>query len=212
MSVNGTISTVVSIGGVSMSSTITRTKSSPLSHSITVPAGNTSTDFTKTDNDTGEAELASAHTITDGDVVDVFWGTASVRYGMIATVDGTTVGLEGGAGDNLPDSDTTLIVATQQHINTADLDGDEVYMVAAAMDQIGHMHLRSSEASGAGGSLLAKRLAANEVWEWHSTVGTDPADDASNDLAGSTLAQIDVSNGSTTAATFKFAALYDATG
>ena len=207
MSVNGTISSTISVGGVSMSSTITRSKSSVVSHNFSLPAGNASTDWARTDNDTGEATLASAHTITDGDVVCVSW-SGGCRYGMVATVDGTSVVVEGGAGDNLPVDDTTVTVSTVQHLNT-DFSGDEVYIAAASCDQNANIHFRTSEASGAGGSVLAKNLAQNEAWEWHSTDGTDPSADATNDLAGSLISQVDAANRSTTAATLKLAVLYD---
>lgn len=78
---------------------------------------------TRTDNDTGTLTLASGHPVTTGQRLDVYW-SGGKRYGMtVGTVSGTSVPIDGGAGDNLPALNTAVTVMVPQL---------ETFVVAAA--------------------------------------------------------------------------------
>lgn len=89
---------------------------------------NVGTLTTRTDADTGVATLVTGHSITTGEVVDVYWA-AGVRYGMTATVSVNAVTVDGGAGDDLPSQDTACTVVEQTSITVLNLDGDNAKMI-----------------------------------------------------------------------------------
>ena len=92
--------------------------------------GKQSTAWTKTDANTGTATLASGHGILQDDKVDVFWD-GGVRYNMDAiTVAGNDVTVDGGAGDDLPASDTTMVLCKITELDT-DFDGDLASLIVA---------------------------------------------------------------------------------
>lgn len=200
---SGSINTVVSIGGISMSSTISRTESGQISHQPSaLAAGKESTDWSKTDANTGDATLASGHGISSGDMVDVYWPDG-VRYGMNASVASLVVTVDGGAGDDLPVDDTVMVVSPIVQIDS-DFDGDLVSILGVMSTKRGHVNFRSVETSGVGGALLAQELLANEAYTWASNIGV------TNPLTGDPVARIDVSNGDPDdEATIKIVALYD---
>jgi hypothetical protein len=79
--------------------------------SPTLEAGQTPTSWTKGTASTGTA-VKAAHTIETNDKVDVYWADG-IRYRMDATVSGSSIALAGGAGDDLPDTDTAVILCVQ---------------------------------------------------------------------------------------------------
>lgn len=128
-----TTNVTVTIAGQAISSTSTRSAESGTYIDPVVPPGEAGTLTGRTDNDTGEATLGSGHGITDGMTVDVHWD-GGVRYGMtVGTVAGTTVPVDGGAGDNLPSTSTPIVVSPANRVNVA-IDGDEVDLVAMKLE------------------------------------------------------------------------------
>lgn len=92
--------TVTSDGAVIVDPTLAAAKSGSLS--------------TRTDANTGVLTLASGHGITDAARVDVYW-SGGKRYGMtVGTVAGTSVPVDGGAGDDLPAADTAITAMVPQ--------------------------------------------------------------------------------------------------
>lgn len=84
---------------------------------------------TRTDNDTGVVTAATGHGIEGGDVVDVYW-SGGVRYGMDVTdVTDNAITVDGGAGDNLPDQDSTITAIVEQIDWEMDWDGDDAQIV-----------------------------------------------------------------------------------
>ena len=76
---------------------------------------------TRTDADTGIATLASGHGITTNDTVDVFWNAGQV-YAMTVTASAaTTIGIDGGDGDDLPIATTVIGIRLSDKI-TARID------------------------------------------------------------------------------------------
>jgi len=69
---------------------------------------------TRTDNDTGVLALASGHGVTTGARLDLYW-SGGKRYGMtVGAVSGTSVPVDGGAGDNLPTAATSVTAMVPQ--------------------------------------------------------------------------------------------------
>jgi hypothetical protein len=82
---------------------------------------------TRTDDNTGVATLSTGHGLLTNDVVDVYW-SGGIRFGMVATVSGNAVSLEGGAGDNQPAQDTPCTVVKQTAIEV-NFDGDTLEII-----------------------------------------------------------------------------------
>ena len=129
---NAQLTMVVSLGGVSFQKTITETGDHPNVYgdgvnSINLAAGKDVTGWTQTDADTAQCTLGNGHGYSNGKM-DVFWDGGS-RYDVDGTVDGDTLDLDGGTGDNFPATNTNdIIVCTPQQINTA-IDGDNIQML-----------------------------------------------------------------------------------
>jgi hypothetical protein len=128
-----------SIGGVSISGTMTRLGATPIGVSPDDPldAGNAGTLTTRTDNNTGVFTATSSdHDIVNGNKVDVFWDGGS-RYGMTVTgVSGTAITIDLGAGTNLPVL-TTAMVVDKQVVFDVDAAGADVVMAMAATQRRG---------------------------------------------------------------------------
>lgn len=159
----------------------------------TAQAGSLST---RTDNDTGTVTMGSGgHTITTGEVVDVYW-SGGVRYGMtVGTVSGTSVPIDAGNGDNLPTQDTAVTVVVQTSLNVA-IDGDNVeglFMVLStanvSLREAGHIQLRDSSNA--------------EIAEYDLITNVPrfiyPSYEDSNPLTGNPITNAKVSYGGTTA-------------
>jgi len=194
----GTISSNVSLAGISIQSLITREAAGQISQQVELPAGKAGTLTTRTSNTVGEATLGTGHGIATGNVVDVSWD-GGVRYGVtVGTVAGNVVPLtDSGNGDNLPAQGTDLVVSKQITINT-DFDGDDAVMFAVHSTKRSHVDFQDS----GGLSLEAVDLPSNEVWWWAEGTGE------TNPLSGNAVDRVKVSNGTIEAATLKIGVLY----
>ncbi len=133
-----TINTVGQLGGLVIRGTAERTADGGQAHEIPLWPGSAGTLGTRTDDDTGTITIGgSGHGLASGDVVDVYW-SGGMRYGMDGTVSSNAITIDGGAGDNLPAEDTTVVVTKQTEI-TSDFDGDELQAIAAGCDQRAHL-------------------------------------------------------------------------
>jgi hypothetical protein len=180
-----TVNINISVAGVSISGSTARTATGQIGHEVPLPAAKASTNWTKIDNDTGVATLATGHGILTGDKVDVYWA-GGCRYGMSATVSTNDVTVDQGAGDNLPASAAAVTVSKQVSIDT-DFSGDAVKIMAISANKRAHVDIRTSSAS-----LKAASLAADEplLW-WDSSWITNP-------LASGLVDTIKASNGDAT--------------
>ena len=172
---------------------------------------NSGTLTTRTGNDEGVATLQANHTIvTSGALVDVYW-TGGSRYGMTATKDVNAITIAGGAGDNLPDQDTAVILCAQIPI-------DPVAIVGDKLEWLGVVYSNPLD-TGAKGSLDIHDSGGSEKqWDLvhYSTLGgcdnvhnVDGGD--ANPIAGDTITDGFVSHDSTLAGTLYILALIDPT-
>lgn len=194
---------VADVGGISITSTLTREADGQLGHGpITLPAAEAGALTTRTDNDTGTITIED-HGFEDGDIVDVYWDGGR-RFGMAvssAAADTFVVGASVvGAGDNLPAQDTAVIVCKQTVIDS-DFDGDKVVAIAAKLSARGHMSIRDDSDVHA----VSVDLAAGEVWHWTDALA------GANPLAGELVGSLAISHASLSPATFAFGLLYDST-
>lgn len=203
----GTIGKTVTIAGIQIQATATRSEAGLIGQDVNLPAGLAGTLTTRTSNTEGVLTVASGHGVSGGDKIDIYW-EGGLRYG--ATVDSVTsttitFGTAGaGAGDNLPAADTALVVAEQVTIDEA-FDGDDLQMiVAAATFTAGGSNARAHVAFlDAGGDVLfAVELADGEGWDWTADTGV------ANPLTGDPVASIKVSAGTAAATRVQLVGLY----
>jgi hypothetical protein len=101
----------------------------------TLAAAKSGTLTTRTDANTGILTVASGHGFNTSDRIDLFFG-GLYRYGMSVTgTTATTVSIDGGTGDDLPDLNTTGITCMKPQledfvVETADLQG--LYVTCAS--------------------------------------------------------------------------------
>ena len=192
MSFAATVKTQISVLGMLIDSSRSVSASGNASQRVDLPAGQEGTIAD------GTVTLSEGHGIETADVVDVYWGTDSLRTDCtVGTVDGNDVPLTGGSGDALPTSGT-VIVAPQVAIDL-DFVGNLVELLAMTCASRCRLDLRDSISA----SLLDKNLPAGGAYVWDS--GSADA----NPLAGVTVAEAVASNGATTAAELIVAILYD---
>lgn len=198
-----------SIGGVSISRTISRTGSGVIAVEETLPAAKAGTLTTRTDDNTGEATLSGGHGITDGMIVDVYW-SGGVRYGMtVGTVASNVVPIDLGAGDVLP-AQATAITLVQQVPITVSIDGDNVKHITFSIETTdtslttkGHILFEDA----AGDDIAEIDLTANEPQQYDIQGGA-----ITNPFTGDPITIIRATNAnSSVAATLKIVGVYDAT-
>lgn len=171
---------------------------------IPLAGGKAASSWVKTDADTAACNLAPGHGYSTGKM-DVYWtsGTTGLerRYDVDVTVTGDALTLDGGSGDDFPETDdTTVIVCTHQQINMA-IDGDNVDVIAALAGVRAHIH-----AEDADGDVIGDiDLYADEVWMWHDKC------DFTNPLTGDPVTVLYVSQGTATADTITILRLQDST-
>ncbi len=166
-----------------------------------VPGAKTGTLTTRTDNDTGVFAMQSGHGFSNGNKVDVFWGTG-YRRAMDATVSGDNVTLDGGTGDNLPAVGTAVTAMVPQSeafvVGHADL-----RLLAVGTPGTGRQALAAFLDSG--GSLVR----AVPVYEATGAYLWEPGDPAAaaNPFGTTNGATVALSHGGTAATTVLAAAL-----
>ena len=203
-----TISLNVTIGGVSVSKTWTRSGDHPNPYEVTLPVAQAGDLTTRTDDNTGVVTMDSAeHGIETGDKVDVYWD-GGVRYGMDATVAGTAVSLDGGAGANLPADETPVTCCVQFEIETS-IDGDVAELLVVSLEyadgaaaSVGHIDLQATGAA----TVAEKDLEANKP------LFVDLGSDLANPITGDPIVTCLASHDNTAAtATLKICTLEDRT-
>lgn len=201
----------ISGGGVNIQpASIQRSGSGSIGIEETLAAAEAGSLTTRTTDTVGDITMDDgSHTITTGDVVDVYWD-GGVHYGAtVGTVSGTTVPLSGGSGDVLPSASTTVTVAKQVEV-TVSIDGDAAKILAMIIETntkslatAGHVQFVDS----ADAEIAEIDLVANTAKVW------DLAGGSTNPFTGNPITKAKVSNGGSTANegyTFKITGVQDA--
>lgn len=204
---SATITRSVSISGMNLSSTISRSEEGLIAHEVALAAGVAGAIMADT---VGVDGMATAHGIAQSDIVDVHWsdpttGLHKVRYGItIDTANANDVRFDdspAAEGDTLPAEDTAVVICVQQVIDT-DVDLTNAKLVAIHCGARAHCAFTNDDPATQKGV----KIAANTTWLWNEGEGIDnPFVAETDDL----LDEINVSNGSTAAATLKIGILYD---
>jgi hypothetical protein len=201
---NGSLSLIGSLAGVSIQSNITRSGDGQIAHEVPLPAAIAGVVTTRTSNVAATLTLAAGHGLAVGDIIDVYWAGGR-RYNVrVDTVTGNDVAFDDtptAAGDNLPAQAAAIAVGKQVAIDT-NFDGDQVVLILASAERRCNFSFED-----VGNAILAAReLQANEPWYWANGQGV------TNPLAGNPVDEVKVSNGdSSGGTTFKLAVLYDST-
>lgn len=200
MSLKGTYSVIISALGISIqggsgADTIEAQQGiDPVDKDI--PAAKAVSAWVKTDANTADGTLANGHGLASGKV-DVFWD-AGYRYGVDATIAGNAIGLDGGAGDDFPESADTTVVVSPANVIDVSFDGDNLVLIGAILSRNGLLVLRDAAGAVVG---APQRLSANMSWGWATGRGPNP-------LTGNAVASGTISNASTVGtANFKLTGL-----
>jgi len=205
MSYTANLQLNAAIAGISISGSAVRTASAIVAHEVGENEGLTvglaGSLTTRTDANTGVVTLAEGHGITDSDYVDVYWSGGLQYKCQVTAYDSTTISIDTGAGDDLPDEDSAVVVGKCQELN-CDVSGDAVRAFAQACNKRACVHYEQED----GTSIHAVEIPAGEASGWIEDQGI------TNPLAGVTLGQIQVSCGDpSTVGTVQVGLLYDST-
>lgn len=173
--------------------TISRTADGQTGRTPTLPPGLTPTSWTKTDANTGVASLTAGHGLVNGDVVAVLWSDAAgmplARYGLTVTLEGDNATVDGGAGADLPASDTPVIVAKRVVVDLAEAGDDIVYIEASGRQPDGATAARVLIVFLATGNVAIAVFDVTDYAFWAKNIGV------ANPLAGATIAAVWMFNG-----------------
>jgi hypothetical protein len=195
--------------GASWQAPAARTGGAAIPISETLPSGNAGSLTTMTEENSGVATLAEGHGVQSEDVVSVCWEDGK-RCGMVATVAGNAVTIEGGEGDALPEEDTAVVLTVEIELDV-NFDAAKANFVGCASNQRTFVRYvgESTAILGEQIELVPDSVAVEAQFSWLSGQGVecpfaptpvDPVD------------KIIVSNGSSiAAANFKAQVIYDPT-
>lgn len=199
----------INIGGVSRSQAMTRSGTA-WTHDETLAAGKAGILSMRSGNTEGVITLGASHGVTTDDEVDVAWvggGNNECRRRMtVASVDGTTITVEDGAGDNLPAEESPLVVGVRCSVIFA-MSGSTLKMLSLfSTPPAGETSSRAMVdfMTSVPASVAAFDLNNNEPYAW---TDQGPPD---NPLGGSTVASIEMSSLTTKAPTVCVEMIYDA--
>ncbi len=188
------------VNGVPIGVQLTETADGGGNREIELPVGYEVTDWDKTDADTAAANAPAGHALVTGKC-DVYWD-GGVRYGVDLTVATNALTLDGGTGNDFPESATEDVIVSQQVEIDFPVDGDNLKAIVVSCDQACHCDFQESDDT----SIYAFSLEADAEWDWFDSSGVI------NELTGDAAGHIMASNASpTTAATLKIAYVYDST-
>lgn len=189
------------LGGVAINSSFTLTATGALpAQQFALPAAVAGTLSTRTSDSAGELTLAADHGIVQGDVIDIYH-VGGVSYGaVVGVVDGNDVPFTGAAGAVLPAEDAAVTTEVATSVD-ADWDGDLVEAIACLATEDACVVFLDDESV----VIKAIELIAGRVWLWFND-GV-----AANALESNVVASMRVSQGGTTAGTFRMGGLYNST-
>ena len=199
----------VSVAGVVVNLGATRSAEGTIGQDVTLAKAWDGDLTTRTNATDGIITTDSTHDILVTDFIWIFWTLAGVAkvayYADVSAVTGTTItfdtalGSDGDSGNALPLVNQSCIVAAGTEINI-DFDGDDVGVIAASMDALGH--LRFMDVGPV--ELHEQDLIANEGWFWISDMGW------TNLLTGNPVDAIWAAQGGVSVdGTLKLGVLYD---
>lgn len=189
------------IGGENFVQNKTLSAEAQQGRSVDVPAAKTGTLTTRTDDDTGSLTMEASHGITTGATLDLYWSGGSRRGLTVGTVSGTTVPIDGGAGDVLP-SAAAAITAMVPVSEAMSVSGTNIAAIAFS-----HNGTEPATFKLAGGDDVedwAQVVPVAGVGGWHEEMPED------NPVTGDTITQVLMSHGdSTKTVRMRYGVLHD---
>lgn len=185
MTMSAVVGKNMSLAGKSFNQAQTLTGEAAIVRESSLAAAKGGNLSTRTDNDTGTLTMDSGgHGITTGARLDVYWNVAGVkgcRRGMtVGTVSGTSVPIDGGAGDNLPAQASDIAAMVPEEDDFA-LTGNDVSVILAYFTRRGIIVFADSSDVELHSIVMPTDGAA---YEWWSGSGV------TNPLAGDAVAKI----------------------
>jgi len=201
MTISASIRQSSSLGGVSFGESQTLTADGQIVHDVSVPAAQTGDLSTRTSDTQGEITMdESAHTITTGARVCLFWAGGSRRDVTVGTVSGADVPFSGGLGDALPIATTEIFVSLPEELDIF-VDGDNVVAALASFAKEGIVEFIDTDASEQ--EIVAWNVGEGGVKMWHNADGDD------NPFTAANIGRLYVSHKDAAAATVKIGIAYD---
>lgn len=140
--------------------------------------------------------MSAASSLLASDIVDLIWLDGLRKDMVVESVDGVTVSLSGGTGDDVPAAETSVRIG--RCVDLIDtVPGDSLVSMGFVFTGAGRMDLRASDAS-----IIDYTLAANVPGGWMSGMGDNP-------IGSNVIDTIRACNHATTANTFKFGCGYN---
>lgn len=140
----------------------------------------------------------SAHGMTNGDRVDLYWITGMRRGVTVGAVSGAAIPISLGDGDDLPTTSTAITVVPAVEV-PFEFDGDLLQALVAYSDQRGQIVI----ADGSDTELLHIPLGTICSYSWYE------ANQAANPLTGDTVAKAFFSHDGSAAKDMMLGALYN---
>ncbi len=181
---DSTINIIYSVGGFGGQAVISRSEDGTVPRQPTLPTAHALSNWTKTDADTSDGDLSAGHGLSSGSHFTAFWidddGNPKHRCGLSATIVGNAVTLEGGAGDDFPDTGSTVLLCQETEVAYS-LDGDRMLvLIAHPLDARTLVDYQGSD----GSHHLTLDLAAKEGFLWAKNMGLD------NPIAGDSITKV----------------------
>jgi len=201
MTVSASVRQSSSLGGVSFPESRTITGDGQIVHDVAVPAAQEGELTTRSSASVGEVTLDdSAHTITTGVRINLFWVGGSRRDVLVGTVAGAAVPFTLGLGDDLPSSSTAIFVSLPVELDIF-VDGDNVDLAITYLAKQGTVEFIDTDASAQ--EIVAWQLGEGGVKMWHDEDG-DP-----NPFVGVNIGRVYVSHTDTAEAIARIGILYN---
>lgn len=188
-----TIRSTYNVGGIALSSEVSRTQECLIGQEHTLTAGSDGVMASYTGVAECTVTMAAGYVIGDAETADVYWtdsttGVPKCKYGATTALAGDVITLTLGAGDDYPDDVGLAMVITQQQDIDIDFDADLVEIMAASCDKLAHIEWNE----GAAVTITGTKLPAGEAWHYILN------GEYTNALAGKTVTSASVSTGDDT--------------
>ena len=201
MTVSASVRQSSSLGGVSFPESRTITGDGQIVHDVSVAAAQEGELTTRSSASVGTITMDdSAHTITTGIRVNLFWTGGARRDVVVGTVAGASVPFTAGLGDDLPIATTELVISIPTELDIS-VDGDNVDLAIAYLAKEGTVEFIDTDASEQ--EIAAWQLGAAIVKMWHDEDGD------ANPFVGVNIGRVYISHKDTTAAIARLGIVYN---
>jgi hypothetical protein len=190
----------LAVGGKTIAVSITTTADATVVEEKSVAAGFPGELTTRGGNTEGTVTVTdgSAHTLTNGCRVDLYWTGGKRRGATVGTISGDEVPFTGGSGNNLPSQSESITICLCEEMPLA-LSADLIQALAVgAAENAQVVFCASNEAE-----LLALSVGAGASYDWFDGDGN------LNPMAGDTIGKVYMTHDGAAAAVVKVGLVYN---